>query len=170
MLEPFEIAMSSAILQECRMTPLSHYLDELKMNADRATAAENEFRAQIATRIRALENERAFAYRRLNLMRLIAEGMNSAENEEAAVAAASAMLRTKLGWVSDSNARTEVISHFVPVAQAMFDQHAPEKCESKPRNLAQALAEFENWYASTHTVAFWALFENVMPETPIVDF
>ena len=38
------------------------------------------------------------------------------------------------------------------------------------RDVAQELANFEIWYGATHTVAFWDLFETVMPETPLVDF
>ena len=32
------------------------------------------------------------------------------------------------------------------------------------------LKNFERWYAETHTGPFWVLFENYMPETPVVDF
>jgi hypothetical protein len=35
---------------------------------------------------------------------------------------------------------------------------------------AKVLAGFEAWYAATRPVPLWALFENVMPETPVVDF
>ena len=58
----------------------------------------------------------------------------------------------------------------------MFSQLMPEKCEgeaaekAEPRDVAAALTEFESWYEATHPVDFWALFENVMPETPVVDF
>ena len=52
----------------------------------------------------------------------------------------------------------------------MFSQLAPEEAESEPGDVAEALAGFESWYAATHPVAFWVLFENVMPETPVVDF
>jgi len=33
-----------------------------------------------------------------------------------------------------------------------------------------ALAQFETWYAQTHTTPFWTLFEHYIPETPRVDF
>ncbi len=32
------------------------------------------------------------------------------------------------------------------------------------------LKAFEEWYAQTHPQPFWILFENYMPETPVVDF
>lgn len=152
------------------MAALSTYLDALKADADRAATAEDTFRREIASRTRALEQERAFAFRRLNLMRAIAEAIASAESEEIAVAGATAVLRVRLGWSTDSDARTEVLFRFAPVAQAMFDQLAPEEAESEPADVSAALADFERWYAATHPVAFWVLFENVMPETPVVDF
>lgn len=157
------------------MTPGPSFLDALKEAADRATAAEDDFRRDIAQRIKALETERAFAFRRLNLMRAIAEVVAGAEGEEIAVAAATAVLRAKLGWAGDSEARDEVVSRFAPVAQAMFASLSPEtpaptgKDAPEP-DVVGALAEFERWYAETHPDAFWTLFENYLPETPVVDF
>jgi hypothetical protein len=37
-------------------------------------------------------------------------------------------------------------------------------------DVIDALTEFERWYAETHPKPFWVLFENYMPETPVVDF
>jgi hypothetical protein len=153
------------------MEPGPSFLDSLERAADRATAAESDFRRGIAERIKALESERAFAFRRLNLMRAIAEVVAGAESEEVAVAGAGAVLRTKLGWSSESEARTAVVSRFAPVAQVMFASLAPSDDEDAPRpDVIKALAEFETWYAETHPGPFWSLFENYMPETPVVDF
>ncbi|MGA2126824.1 MAG: hypothetical protein ABSG76_11800 [Xanthobacteraceae bacterium] len=147
------------------------FLDALKLAADRATAAENEFRREIAGRTRALERERAFAFRRMNLMRAVADVIANADGEEIAVAGAAAVLRARLGWSSDSEARIAVVSHFAPVAQAMFATLAPSGDEDAPGpDVIAALAEFETWYAETHSSPFWMLFESYMPETPVVDF
>jgi hypothetical protein len=150
--------------------PLSSFLDGLKTAADAAAKAEDEFRRSIASRTKALEAERAFAFRRLNLMRAIGEAIATAETEEAAVAGARATLRARLGWSSDSEARIEVLTRFADVAKAMFAQLAPEEAEQEPADTAKVLTDFEAWYAATHPVSFWVLFENVMPETPVVDF
>jgi hypothetical protein len=153
------------------MEPVPSFLDELKLATDRAAAAESDFRRGIAERIKALESERAFAFRRLNLMRAVADVVAGAESEEAAVAGASAVLRVRLGWSSDSDARTAVASRFAPVAQAMFAGLAPADDEDAPRpDVLEALDAFETWYAQTHPGSFWTLFENYMPETPVVDF
>ncbi|HWM49084.1 MAG TPA: hypothetical protein VNR11_19450 [Xanthobacteraceae bacterium] len=153
------------------MTSLSSYLEGLKADAERASTAERSFRSEIAARIRELEQQRAFAFRRLNLMRAIGHAVSVADSEEAATAGAAAALRERLGWSSDSEARAEVVARFTPVARAMFAQFAPTDGEGeRAGDVAAAMVEFEAWYAATHPVAFWVLFENVMPETPVVDF
>jgi hypothetical protein len=153
------------------MMPGPSFLDDLKRATERAAAVENDFRREIAQRIKALESERAFAFRRFNLMRAIADVVASSESEEIAVAGATALLRTKLGWSSDSEARSAVLSRFAPVAQAMFASLAPPGDENAPTpDVIGALAEFERWYGATHPNPFWILFENYIPETPVVDF
>jgi hypothetical protein len=153
------------------MGPAASYLDALKLSADQSATAEDEFRSQIAGRIKELERQRSFAFRRLNLMKEIAGVVAGAEREEIAVAAATAVLRAKLGWASDSDARMAVVSGFAPVAQAMFASLAPaESADEETPDVIKTLGEFESWYAATHPNPFWVLFENYMPETPVVDF
>jgi len=146
------------------------FLDALTTAADAAEAAEATFRREIAGRIKALEQERAFAFRRLNLMRAVADVIASADSEETAVASGLAVVRTRLGWSSDSEARTEVLSRFAPVARAAFASLAPPEAEAEEVDVSAALADFESWYAATHESPFWILFEHYMPETPLVDF
>jgi|SRR5579862_7695068 len=153
------------------MTPGPSFLDVLNKATERTNLAEEAFRREIAERLKALERERAFAFRRLNLMRAIADVVVSAESEEIAVAGATAVLRAKLGWSSDSEARDAVLSRFAPVAQAVFASLAPPQSEEgAPADVIATLGEFERWYADSHPNWFWILFETYMPETPVVDF
>ena len=145
------------------------FLDQLKAAADSASAAEATFRQQAAQRIATLDRERAFAFRRLNLMRAIADAIVEAETEEQAVASALATLRAKLDWSSDSDARALVLSRFSPVVQAVFANLTAEN-EAPLPDVAQALVEFESWYAETRDTPFWALFDQYRSETPVVDF
>ena len=142
-----------------------NFLDELKCAAERASQAEDAFRREIAARTKSLERERAFAHRRLNMMRDIDEVIAPAASEENAIAAAEAALRLRLGWPDLSPARTEVLSRFAPVARAVFAIR-----ESDDNDVVAALASFEEWYRDTHPGPFWALFDHEMPETPLVDF
>jgi len=144
------------------------FLDALKAAAAEAEAAGGFFRREAAGRFATLGRERAFAFRRLNLMRAVAEAVVECDSEEIAVAAALAVVRSRLGWNSDSEARTQVLSRFAAVAQAMFDYvAAPEDASA---SVYDALSRFETWYAEHHQTPFWALFEHYVAETPLVDF
>ena len=149
---------------------MTAFLDALTRAADDAEKAEAAFRREIATRAKAVEQERAFAFRRLNFMRAVAAVIADAESEEIAVANALAVVRDRLGWSADSEARGEVLTRFAPVARAAFASLAPPQAETQEADVGQALADFESWYAATHPQPFWILFETYMPETPRVDF
>ena len=142
------------------------FLKALQCAADQASDAEESFRREIATQMKELERERAFAWRRLNLMRGVDEVIAPAANEEGAVAAANAVLRLKLGWSDDSPARSEVLSRFATISRALFANHG----EEAQIDVGATLAGFEEWYRDTHPGPFWALFDYEMPETPVVDF
>jgi len=151
------------------MTPLPSFLDALKLAAAEAEQVEEAFRRQLAERMKALEQERIFAYRRLNLMRPIAEAVAGAETEEIAVAAARAALSSRLGWAAaESEARSEVLARFEPVTRQVFASLGQPAAETA--DVVGALKEFEIWYAENHPNPFWMLFEVYLPETPRVDF
>lgn len=145
----------------------ARFLDELAEAAKAADGAETALRRDMARRLAEIAQERAFAYRRLNLMRAVVAPVAAAETEEAAVAGARAILRARLDWSEDSEARQAVLSRFETVICAMFA--GTNEQENAPAIL-EALAGFEAWYGATHDVPFFALFERVMPETPVVDF
>ena len=151
------------------MTRPSSFLLDLKTAAEVAKSAEGCFRREATLRIQALEEERAFAFRRYNLMQAIASSMETAEDEEIAVATAFAALRARLGWNSDGEAQAEVMTHFGPVALALFRAQASSEGEivGLPH---KALADFESWYAEARGSSFWNLFEQQIPDTPRVDF
>jgi hypothetical protein len=146
------------------------FLDALEAAAEAAEAAEGRFRREAAERLGALEKERAVAFRRLNLMRAMAEAVADAADADAAAADARATLRARLGWDNDSEARTEVLARFAAVGRAVFSSLSPADDEAPCQSVDEALAEFEAWYAATRTTPFWTLFEHYMPETPLVDF
>jgi hypothetical protein len=138
--------------------------------ADNAAEAEAQFRRDANRRVAALEAGRAFAHRRLNLMRAIVDAAAQPESEDIAVANALAVLREKLGWHGDSEARSEVLSHFAPVARAVAGSGSAREVGGSEPDVMTTLAEFEAWYAQHHPGPFWALFEQHFPETPVVDF
>ncbi|EJW09764.1 hypothetical protein A33M_0988 [Rhodovulum sp. PH10] len=145
------------------------FLRDLEVAADHAEIAESRFRQEAAQRIAALEAERAFAFRRLNVMRTVTEAVAGAPGEDEAVAAALDAVREKLGWAADSEPHVEVLAHFAPVPQAIHRSLAAPDDPPEP-SPQDALVEFERWYADERRGPFWTLFEQRMPETPLVDF
>jgi hypothetical protein len=144
------------------------FLDVLKVAADGAARAEDKFRRKIAEQLTLLQRERSFAFRRLNLMRAVTTVVSGEECEEAAVAGALKVLSDKLGWSLESPARSEVLSHFMPVSRSIFRSLAhPDEPDSAP--VQDMLSAFEAWYADSHEAPFWALFDHYVPETPRVD-
>lgn len=146
------------------------FLDFLKSATARADDDEAKLREEFSQRLKSIEQDRAFAYRRYNLMSAIAEAVAGADSEEIAVANGLAVLRSRLGWHSDSEARTAVLSNFAPVGKSVFLSLAPPEAEADEVDVMAALKDFEAWYAGKHGSPFWILFENYMPETPVVDF
>lgn len=142
------------------------FLLELATSAETAKARETSFRHEAARRIARLEQERAFCFRRFNLMQAIADAMAGAESEDIAVACAFAALRASLGWNADSETRSEVISHFAPVALAVLR----DSSGNQSAGIHAALADFEEWFSKARGASFWSLFEQQMPDTPVVDF
>jgi hypothetical protein len=152
-------------------------LDALKAVADRAAMAETAFRRETAQRIKTLEQERAFAFRKLNLMRAVAAAVTGPEKDDDAVAAGAAALKDELGWVGTSEARAAVLDRFAEVARAVRAAIVPPDPDAgpgpgpeAPPDPLGALEAFEAWYADTHTGPFWALFEQYVRENPLVDF
>ncbi|UJX43915.1 hypothetical protein [Xanthobacter sp. YC-JY1] len=145
--------------REARAAVLAR-LDAAKVAAD---VAETAYRAEAARRTEELARDRAHAWRRADLMRSLATALDGIGDAEMAVAAGQALLRARLGWSDDSEARAEVLVRFAPVAVALFEMES----ETAPQT---ALAAFEDWYATTRQSAFWYLFEHYLPDTPLVDF
>jgi hypothetical protein len=150
------------------MNPLATWMEALEAATRDAESSEAAYRAEAAKTIKRLAEERAFAYRRANLMRAIAAAVAASEDEEVAVANGLAALRNRLGWSADSDARTEIFDRFAPVCVAI---HACVAGEGRGfEHPGTALQAFETWYFEARGTPFWILFENHMPETPLVDF
>lgn len=149
------------------MTRVAAWIEELTEATRTAEAAEAAYRAEYAKRVEMLAQERAFAFRRANLLRAVADAVAGAEDEAAAVAHGLATLRSRLGWGSGSAAQEEIVARFAPVCAALREGDAQAKEAADP---AEALAGFEAWHLEARGIPFWVLFERWMPETPVVDF
>lgn len=152
------------------MTDSHPFISTLVDDAKCCEQAEQEFRATMNARVAELAQARAFAYRRMNVMRSLFDTVSSGLDRDAAVARAVAMLRDRLGWREDSDARQEVLAQYENVAQAAFDAAHPSDDNTPTPAVAEALGAFETWYLEARGKPFWVLFEHYMPETQLVDF
>lgn len=155
---------------------MSALLKTFESAAADAQAAEMQYRAESVQRIAQLERERAFAFRRLNLLKAIAGAVRQAEKEEDAVPGGLALLRDRLNWAAVDEARNEVLTRFSPVVSAMVRAVRQQETSAEPaagqhaaQAVAAALAEFEAWYLDHRRNAFWVLFEQELPELPLVE-
>ena len=157
------------------MSRLDTWLDELSDATLLADRAEDSLRADFARQVAALAEERAFAYRRVNLAKAIADAVASGEDEETAVAHGLACLKLRLGWTEESKVKSAIVERFAPVCLAFHaacadaDVPSPER-EGEPPEPGAALAAFEGWYRDAKGTPFWLLFENQLRETPLVDY
>jgi hypothetical protein len=152
------------------MPPAQALLATFEAAATAAGKAEVALRKRMEAEVAAAERERAFAYRRLNLMRTLARAIGPAESEEAAIGGGLAAVRAELGWESDSDTRSETLSRLAPIIRTAFASHSPaEDGEVAGADVAGILADFEAWYERAYGRPFWALFEQEIAEMPLVE-
>jgi hypothetical protein len=149
--------------------PVRTLLAAFETAASAAGQAEAALRKQMEAEILRLERQRAFAYRRLNFMRALSADIQSAENEEAALARGRAAVCAQLGWHSESETRTETLSRLAPVVQATFACLGSAAPEPPAGEVVTALADFESWYEARFERAFWSLFDQHIEEMPLVE-
>jgi hypothetical protein len=148
---------------------------EFEAAARTVQQAEDALRRKMADEVAQLERRRAFAFRRINVVRALVTAAISAETEEAALAAQRAALREELDWRLESAAQREILDRLRPLGKIVW-QCAHEDEEGAPageRASAAIHAEieaFENRFEATHGKSFYTLFDQYVPELPVVEF
>lgn len=149
--------------------PTQAFLADLKAAAITANEAEGALRKRMAEEVARLERERVFAYRRLNLMSEVAAAVRPAEDEVAAIACGTGVLRVELGWETDSEARSATLAQFATVVRALFEGLDVPEQKAPASEGAEALRAFEAWYESAYRRPFWALFDQDSADLPLVE-
>src|SRR5262245_39181985 len=101
-------------------TPLDEFLDRLDQAARQASTAEDAYRRDVVARIKQMEQERAFAFRRLNLVRTVAGSLAGAKDEAEAVARGSVAFLREVNWSGATESQREVVAKFTPVILALW--------------------------------------------------
>jgi hypothetical protein len=137
--------------------------------AKEAHRAEMELRKQLAEQLSRLERERAFAFRRSAFVRLLATSATSQQNEDEAAAAQGRAVAEELGWDGKSKAHEAILEEIKPLG-GMIWRLLQDKGEESGSDVAAKLAQFEVWFQEKHGTPFYTLFDQYVPEAPLVDF
>ena len=153
---------------------------EFESAAKATRAAEEELRKRLTEQIASIERQRAFAFRRTRLVRSLAAAVEAGtadsggEADEAEIEAKvwsgqRRAVRDELGWTSESQAYDAILAQLQPVGRAVWQC----SCSNEPDAGAVVLDElekFENSFETAHGKSFYALFDQYVPEVPVVDF
>jgi hypothetical protein len=139
-------------------------------SAKAAQAAEDELRKAMADKVARLERQRAFAFRRTRLVRLLAGHSGTPESKPEEVwQAQRRAVRDELGWTGASEVHEAILARLQPVGAAVRDHLFGEE-GTEPPDVKAELEAFEAWFEGAHSKSFYALFDQYFPEGPVVDF
>lgn len=142
---------------------------EFEAAARAAQHAEEALRKRLAEEIARSERNRAFAYRRTNVVRTLAVASVGVETEEAALAAQRRAMREELGWTGPSAAYDAILERLQPLGRIVWQCACGAEAATSAAVHAE-LAAFEAWFESAHQKSFYVLFDQYVPEVPVVDF
>ncbi|MBZ0138380.1 MAG: hypothetical protein K8H87_01225 [Pseudorhodoplanes sp.] len=149
--------------------PADNYIRELEQVAQAANVAEEAYRNEAMRRIREFEQERAFAFRRLNLLRSLSSAVLAAKDQEEAAAHGTAALLRELNWTGANDPQREVVNRFLPVITALWQTGQSEDEVAETPSVAAELSDFEKWFATNRDVPFLSLMEVEVQELPLVE-
>jgi hypothetical protein len=150
--------------------PATALIAAFEASAKAAQTAEDELRKAMAEEVRRLERQRAFAFRRTRLVRILANHVGTADSKPEEVwQAQRRAVGDELGWTGASEAHEAILVRLQPVGAAVRD-HLCGEDGSEPADVKSELEAFEGWFEGAHGKSFYALFDQYFPEVPVVDF
>lgn len=153
------------------MTPAALKLvADFEAAAQAARETEARLRKTMAEEIARAERERAFAFRRTRLVRVLASGAAEAESEQAALDAQASAVCEELGLSPANPAHKEILERLAPVGKAVWQCACSVEEQAETAATSDALRDFEQWFEEARGQSFYTLFERYVPETPVVDF
>lgn len=149
-------------------TALQDMVTRLDHVARAASAAEETCRREHAERIRKLELERIYAFRRLTLVKSIASAMNGAKDQEEATAWATSAFLREVNWTGASESQREAIERFKLLIDAIWRLQQGEAQEDD-KEFEREFEAFEQWFAENRNGAFLSLMDGEVLELPLVE-
>lgn len=158
--------------------PIDTCIAQLDAAAHAASVAEERYRSEAAERVKGLERARAFAFRRLNLVREVARAMTGAKDEAEALQSGSAAFLREVNWTGGSESQREVVERFKPILAALWRMSGEDAApagdiadigKDLSKDLARDLADFEAWFAANRHGSFLSLMDGEVLELPLVE-
>jgi hypothetical protein len=149
--------------------PIDTCIAQLDAAAHAASVAEESYRSEAAERVKGLERARAFAFRRLNLVREVARAMTGAKDEAEALQSGAAAFLREVNWTGGSESQREVIERFKPILAALWRMSGEEAPTGDAPDIGKDLADFETWFAANRAGSFLSLMDGEVLELPLVE-
>ncbi|MBU3029442.1 hypothetical protein [Paracoccus marinaquae] len=144
-------------------------LSALKARAEEANRNEIRHQQEAARRAAELRDIRAFAWRRLNILRAVAAAVRGEAEEEPALLAGQAAMLRDTGLNLATQPRRDLAERFRPVTRAVWLATREEAEDAAAEAALAAFAEFEAWHLQDRETPFLALMEREIPELPLVE-
>ena len=147
-------------------------LDHLEQTAHAASVSEESYRREAAARIQMLEQERAFGFRRLNLMRTVLAAIANCETEDDAILQGSAAFLQEVGWKTEVESQQEALEKFHPVIRACWQAAQVDQetqADQPPAQITDKLNDFERWFGEARNGPFLKVLEREIVELPLVE-
>ncbi|MBN9583218.1 MAG: hypothetical protein J0G37_17155 [Afipia sp.] len=157
---------------------LADFLDGFERTAHQASVNEETYQREAAARLRQLAEERAFGFRRLNLMRTVVAAIRDCESEDDAIVKGSAAFLHEVGWSTENESQQEALEQFQPVIRACWqmkqaDAEGEADSGATPAatsdEIGKQLSEFENWFGKARNGPFLSVLEREILELPLVE-
>lgn len=166
----------------------------LQADCSAAEAAERSVRAHVEAQIKAAEQARAFAWRRLSALSDMARVAALEPDRELAVERQLEALFREIGWIEGGLAELgegarPLLDWLRPIAEALHaeahplpagsgEAEAPAAAAARPADPPTdppvdpiaAFRAFEAWYEAERGAPFLQVYERYMPATPVVEF
>lgn len=164
-------------------SPADTLISRLQAECTAAEAAERAVRAEVESRLKSAETQRAFAWRRLGALSDMARVAALEPDRELAVERQLVSLFRDIGWIDNgldelAESARPLVDWLRPIAEALHAQaHPVPPSEDEPPVAAPTLVDplaafrsFEAWYEAERGQPFLLVFERYVPPTPLVEF
>jgi hypothetical protein len=152
----------------------------LEADCTAAEQAERSVRSEIEARLREVERARAFAWRRLNVLKdMMRTAANEADRAVSVERQLIALFRD-IGWIEGGldelgPGALPLLDRLRPIAEALHGACHPDETDDPTTNgagtdILAAFLAFEEWFEADRGQPFLQVFERYMPPTPAVEF